>query len=114
MILRMENANRDRGYAVAAELPRVISDARHDARIDSLRDLARRAGMSHTYLNARMREGWKFTAADIVALGEVMGVGAVELLRRAVGRAMGDAPRITIAHSQDLSFLPPQRGGDDK
>ncbi|MBB3040971.1 hypothetical protein [Nocardioides soli] len=78
------------GREVNDALPRVIEEARWDARISSVRELARLAGFkSHTLLNQRMRGAVAFTVPDLVAVGRVVGVPAIELLRRAKDVADG-------------------------
>jgi len=78
------NEARDHAQRVAAELIGIIDQARWDARISSVRELARQAGMTHTALNKRMSGEVVFNVRDLAALGEVLGVTPAELLTRAV------------------------------
>ncbi len=64
-------------------MPVVIEQARWDAKLRSARALAAAAGMTHTYLNARLAGDIVFTVRDLGALGVALGVDPAELLRRA-------------------------------
>jgi len=90
MIVGM-NDNRDHAQLVAAELITVVDQARWDARISSVRELARLAGMTHTSLNKRMTGQVVFNVRDLAALGGALGVSPAELLRRAIEAAGTDA-----------------------
>ncbi|WP_040319997.1 helix-turn-helix domain-containing protein [Aeromicrobium marinum] len=82
------NASRDHALRVAQELIGVIDQARWDARIGSVRELARRAGMTHTSLNKRMSGEVVFNVRDLAALGAAVGVHPAELITRAVDAAL--------------------------
>ncbi|SDC44790.1 helix-turn-helix domain-containing protein [Nocardioides lianchengensis] len=74
---------REYAQRVADALVDVIEDARWQARIGSLRDLATRAGMTHTALNKRMRHETPFNVRDLAAVAAVLDIHPAELLTRA-------------------------------
>lgn len=82
-------------HRVARALIGVIDKARWDARIGSLRELSRKADMTHTALNKRMTGQVIFNVRDLVALSAPLGVSASELLRRA---------QDVVAGGHDLDF----------
>ena len=77
------NEAREQGERLADAMIEVISQARWEAKIKSVRELARRAGMSHTALNSRLHGVAKFDTRDIGSLGLVLGLTPVELIERA-------------------------------
>lgn len=83
---------REQGERLAAAMPDVIEQARWDAKIRSARALATQAGMTHTYLNARLSGEVVFTVRDLGALGAALGVDPADLLRRAVALANESDP----------------------
>lgn len=95
---------------VAEELIAVIDQARWDARIASVRELARKADMTHTSLNKRMSGEVVFTVRDLVALGAALGVSSAELLRRAIEAARGGQVVNFPGVSDDASSLDHLKG----
>ncbi|MBU2693844.1 hypothetical protein CCO04_01980 [Pimelobacter sp. 30-1] len=77
-------------------MPEVIEQARWHAKIRSARALATQAGMTHTYLNARLSGEVVFTVRDLGALGVALGVDPAELLRRAAAFANESDPTDTL------------------
>lgn len=90
------NEAREYGERVAAALAEVIEEARWAARIRSANDLAARAGMTHTYLYKRLSGEVTINVRDLGSLAEVLGVGAAELVQRAVDRAEASDPAATL------------------
>lgn len=78
-------------------------------RIRSLRELARRAGMTHTSLNARMgidsRTGKPvvLNVRDIAAIGDALGVEPGALIKRAFEAADTTAPQLAIDWGSDYT-----------
>ena len=77
------NAAREYAERIADALVDVVEDARWDARIPSIRELASRAGMTHTALNKRMTRTTPFNVRDLAAVAVVLGLHPAELIRRA-------------------------------
>lgn len=86
------NLPREYAQRIADALVDVVEDARWEARISSVRELARRAGMTHTALNKRMNHETPFSVRDLAAVALVLEIHPAELLRLAKARVDGDGP----------------------
>ncbi|KAB2806947.1 hypothetical protein F9L07_28355 [Pimelobacter simplex] len=96
------DAAREQGERLAAAMPAVIEQARWDAKLRSARALAAAAGMTHTYLNARLAGDIVFTVRDLGSLGVALGVDPAELLRRAAEiAALEDEHEEIAAHDSE-------------
>lgn len=93
-------STQDYAHRVAHALIGVIDQARWDARIGSVRELARRAGMTHTSLNKRMAGEVVFNVRDLTALGQALDVHPGDLLRRAQA-AVEDGTAVDTAGPSD-------------
>lgn len=91
------NAAREHGERLAEAMPAVIEEARWAAKIRSPRDLALRAGMTHTYLYKRLSGEVIITVRDLGALGVALGVEPDELLRRAAAIVASEEEHEEIA-----------------
>ena len=67
----------------AAAVADVVEQARWEARIGSIRELAGLSGMTHTALNARKAYKTPYTVRDLAALAPALKIEPVEILRRA-------------------------------
>lgn len=67
----------------------VVEEARWDARIPSIRELARLSGMTHTALNARAKKSTPYTVKDLAVLAPALKVEPLEIVRRARDRLDG-------------------------
>lgn len=67
----------------AAAVAEVVEQARWDARIGSIRELARLSGMTHTALNARANNQTPYTVRDLAALAPHLKLEPAEVLKRA-------------------------------
>lgn len=100
----MEDA-KTRGTRLSAALAEVVRQARYDARIDSVRKLAQRAGMTHTMLNARLSGKTPFNAYDLGALSVPLGVSPTELVRRAQDLADAERDDAIVLRSTKLPLM---------
>lgn len=89
------NDAKEYGQRVAEAFVAVVENARWEAHIGSIRELARRSGMTHTALNSRMTGTTIFTVRDLAAISIAVEVSAVELVRRA--KEIADGPPLKIS-----------------
>ncbi len=106
------------GERLAHALIQVVEAARWEAKIKSVRELAARADMTHTSLNARMSGQVVFNARDIGALAHAFDMSPVELIVRAkkLAEESDRAANVSSISDADLAALPsaaePQRRDD--
>jgi transcriptional regulator with XRE-family HTH domain len=68
----------------ARAVANVIEELRWEKRIPSKRQLAERAGMTHTYLNKRLDGGQPFDVEDLAKVANAFGVGPEDIIEKAL------------------------------
>lgn len=109
------NQARDYGEALNAAMIEVIEQARWEQKVRSIRALAEKAGMTHTYLNARLNGATPFSMRDLGALSYALDIPLNALLARVaagVSTASGTTSDYVLAADDTAGKIEEQEADD--